>query len=167
LNIKPGKTWPEESISGRNRNGDDVTGSVDKNKSIYGFEIDRKGNSGDQIQKSQFAGLKVQRIARGWLARKHYKRLRLQKVIMTMGPLQWIGSASVHSANRFQDYSRSLSIVYVSHDGCNIDELATHMAKYQAVLTELQVRVKVVDPCESQSNLSLLRGGGSETQDGK
>ena len=46
LNIKPGKTWPEESISGRNRNGDDVTGSVDKNKSIYGFEIDRKGNSG-------------------------------------------------------------------------------------------------------------------------
>jgi hypothetical protein len=41
------------------------------------------------------------------------------------------------------------------------------MAKYQAVLTELQVRVKVVDPCESQSNLSHLRGGGSETQDGK
>ena len=84
-----------------------------------------------------------------------------------MGPLQWIRSASVHSANRFQDYSRSLSIVYVSHDGCNIDKLATHMAKYQAVLTELQVRVKVVDPCESQSNLSHLRGGGSETQDGK
>jgi uncharacterized protein YuzE len=46
LNIQPGKTWPEESISGTNRNGDDVTGSVDKNKSIYGFEIDRKGNSG-------------------------------------------------------------------------------------------------------------------------
>jgi hypothetical protein len=46
LNIKPGKTWPEESISGRNRNGDDVTGSVDNNKSIFGFEIDRKGNSG-------------------------------------------------------------------------------------------------------------------------
>ncbi len=70
--------------------------------------------------------------------------------------------------------------MYVSHDGCNvsrcckntddrlyIDELATHMAKYQAVLTELQVRVKVVDPCESQSNLSFLRGGGSETHDGK
>jgi hypothetical protein len=92
--------------------------------------------------------------------------------------------------------------VYVSHDGCNvsrcrkntdgglnIDELATHMAKYQAVLTELQVRVKVFDSdlgldlnmtpdmagnpggsgenCESQSNLSHLRGGGSETQDGK
>ena len=107
-------------------------------------------------------------------------RLRLQKLIMTMGLLQWIGLASVHSANRFQDYSRSLSIVYVSHDGCyvscyrentdgglNIVELATHMAKYQAVLTELQVRVKVVDPCESQSNLSHLRGGGSETQDGK
>ena len=108
------------------------------------------------------------------------KRLRLQKLIMTMGLLQWIGLASVHSANRFQDYSRSLSIVYVSHDGCNVScyrentdgglnivELATHMAKYQAVLTELQVRVKVVDPCESQSNLSHLRGGGSETQDGK
>jgi hypothetical protein len=46
LNIQPGKTWPEDSISGRNRNGDDVTGSVDKNKSIYGFEIDRKGSSG-------------------------------------------------------------------------------------------------------------------------
>jgi hypothetical protein len=46
LNIKPGKTWPEESISERNRKGDDVSGSVDKNKSIYGFEIDRKGNSG-------------------------------------------------------------------------------------------------------------------------
>jgi hypothetical protein len=46
LNIKPGKTWPEESISGRNRNEDDVTGSVDNNKSIFGFEIDRMGNSG-------------------------------------------------------------------------------------------------------------------------
>ena len=57
--------------------------------------------------------------------------------------------------------------MYVSHDGCNINELATHMAKYQVVLTELQVRVKVVDPCESQSTLSHLRGGGSETQDSK
>jgi hypothetical protein len=46
LNIQPGKTWPEESISGRNRNGDDVSESVEKNKSIYGFEIDRKGDSG-------------------------------------------------------------------------------------------------------------------------
>ena len=46
LNIQPGKTWPEESISERNCKGDDVSGSVDKNKSIYGFEIDRKGNSG-------------------------------------------------------------------------------------------------------------------------
>jgi hypothetical protein len=46
LNIKPGKTWPEEFTSDRNRKGDDVTGSVDKNKSILGFEIDRKGNSG-------------------------------------------------------------------------------------------------------------------------
>ena len=46
LNIKPGKTWHEESISDRNRKGDDVTGSVNKNRSIYGFEIDREGNSG-------------------------------------------------------------------------------------------------------------------------
>ena len=127
-----------------------------------------------------------------------------------MGPLQWIRSASVHSADRFQDYSRSLSIVYVSHDRCNvsrchkntdgglnIDELAIHMAKYQAVLTELQVRVKMQksqfaglkvqriargvlrlslqsegldtagNPGGSGKNLSLLRGGGSETQGGK
>ncbi len=144
----------------------------------------------------------MQHISRGWLARKHYQRLRLQNLIMTMGLLQWIGSASVHSANRFQDYSRSLSIVYDSHDGCNVSccrkntdgglnivDLATHMAKYQAVLTDLQVRVKVFDSdlaldlnmtpdtagnpggsgenCESQSNVSHLRGGGSETQDGK
>ena len=46
LNIKSGKTWREESTSDRNRRGDDVTGSVDKNKSIFGFEIDRKGISG-------------------------------------------------------------------------------------------------------------------------
>jgi len=46
LNIEPGKTWREESTSDRNCKGDDVTGSVDKNKSIFGFEIDRKGNSG-------------------------------------------------------------------------------------------------------------------------
>jgi hypothetical protein len=169
LNIKPGKTWPEESISGRNRNGDDVSGSVDKNKSIYGFEIDRKGTS-DQIQKSQFAGLKVQRIARGWLARKHFLRLRLQSGGLTVQRIARGWLARKHYKRlRLQKVinSRSLSIVYVSHDGCNIDELATHMAKYQAVLTELQVRVKVVDPCESQFNLSLLRGGGSETQDGK
>jgi hypothetical protein len=63
------------------------------------------------------------------------------------------------------------------------------MAKYQLVLTELQVRVKVFDSDtaldlnmtldtagnpggsgengESQSKLSHIRGGGSETQDGK
>jgi len=138
----------------------------------------------------------VQRIARGWLARKLYQRLRLQKLIVTMGLLQWRRWASVHSANRFQDYSRSLSIVCVSRDernvsrcrkntdgGLNIDDLATHMAKYQAVLTELQVRVQVFDsdlaldlkitldtarnPGGSGKNVSHLRGGGSETQDGK
>ncbi len=121
---------------------------------------------------------------------------------MTMGLLQWQGWASVHSANRFEDYSRLLSIVYVSRNGpnirscrkntdggLNIVDLATHMAKYQPVLTELQVRVKVFDSdtaldlnmtpdtagnpggsgenCESQSKLSHIRGGGSETQDGK
>jgi hypothetical protein len=31
-----------------------------------------------KMQKSQFAGLKVQRIARGWLARKRVLRLSLQ-----------------------------------------------------------------------------------------
>ncbi len=31
----------------------------------------------------------------------------LQKLIMTMGLLQWQGWASVHSANRFKDYSRA------------------------------------------------------------
>jgi hypothetical protein len=46
LDIKPCKTWPDESTCERNHEGDDVTGSVDKNKSICGFEIDRKGNSG-------------------------------------------------------------------------------------------------------------------------
>jgi hypothetical protein len=132
----------------------------------------------------------------------------LQKLIMTMGLPQWQGWASVHSANRFKDFSRSLSIVYVSRchkntdGGCNLSrchkntghrlnivDLATHMAKYQPVLTELQVRVKVFDSdmtldlnttpdtagnargsgenCESQSNLSHIRGGGSESQDGK
>jgi hypothetical protein len=30
LNLKPGKTWPEESTSERKRKGDDVTGTVDK-----------------------------------------------------------------------------------------------------------------------------------------
>ena len=93
--------------------------------------------------------------------------------------------------------------------GPNIVDLATHMAKYQPVLTELQVRVKRLkvqhiawgwlarrqlqclrlqqatapylntatdttrntsgsgENGESQSNVSHLRGGGSETQDGK
>ena len=66
-------------------------------------------------------------------------------------------------------------------------DLATHMAKYQPVLTELQVRVKVFylaldlnttpdtagnvrgsgENCESQSKLNHIKGGGSETQDGK
>jgi hypothetical protein len=44
LDIKPGKTWPEQSTSDRKHRGDD--------KSIYGFEIDRKGNSGSVIGES-------------------------------------------------------------------------------------------------------------------
>ncbi len=100
--------------------------------------------------------------------------------------------------------------MYISHcdnknvGGPNIVDLATHMAKYQPVLTELEVRVKKLkvqrvvrgwlarrqlrclrlwqltgpylntppdtaenvggsgENCESQSNLSHIRGGGSE-----
>ena len=120
-----------------------------------------------------------------------------ESITMTGLP-QWQGWAVVHSANGSKDYSGALSIVYVSrYDNknvgrLNIVDLATHMAKYQSVLTELQVRVKkclrllqVTAPYlntapdttrnasgsgeygESQSNLSHLRGGGSETQDGK
>ena len=112
----------------------------------------------DQIQKSQSAGLKVQCIARGWLARKHYLRLCLRQAttliqgspedIRKMGLPQWQGWVAVHSANGFKDYSGALSTVYVSrYDNknvgrLNIVDLATHMAKYQSVLTELQVRVK-------------------------
>jgi hypothetical protein len=57
---------------------------------------------------------------------------------------QWQGWAAVHSANGFKDYSKALSTVYVSRchkntdGGPNIVDLATHMAKYQPVLIELQ-----------------------------
>jgi hypothetical protein len=132
-----------------------------------------------------------------------------------MGLPQWQGWAVVHIANGFKDYSRALNTLYVSCcdiknvGGPNIVALATHMAKYQLVLTELQVRVKklkvqrivwgwlarrqlrclrlwqVTAPClntapdttgntsgsgkncEFQSKLSHIRGGGSETKDGK
>ncbi len=63
-----------------------------------------------------------------------------------MGLLQWQGWAAVHSTNGFKDYSRALSTVYVSRcdnknvGGPNIVNLATHMANYQPVLIELQVR---------------------------
>jgi hypothetical protein len=128
---------------------------------------------------------------------------------------QWQRWAVVHSVKGFKDYSGGLSIVYVSrYDNKNVGrhnivDLAIHMAKYQPVLTELQVRVKKLkvqrivrgwlarrqlrclrlwqvtaphlntapdttrnasgsgENSESQSNLSHLRGGGSETQDGK
>ena len=152
-------------------------------------------------------------------------RLRLRQALTLIGGFpeaitmtglpQWQGWAVVHSANGSKDYSGALSTVYVSrYDNknvgrLNIVDLATHMAKYQSVLTELQVRVKklkvqrivrgwlarrqlrclrllqVTAPYlnmapgtttnasgsgksgESQSNLTHLRGGGSETQDGK
>jgi hypothetical protein len=67
-----------------------------------------------------------------------------------MGLPQWQGWAAVHIANGFKDYSGALSTVYVSRCDIknvgepNIVDLATHMAKYQPVLTELQVRVKNV-----------------------
>ena len=68
----------------------------------------------------------------------------LQKLIMTMGLPQWQGWAAVHSANGFKDDSRALSTVYVAfcHENTdgrpNIVDVATHMAKYQLVLIELQ-----------------------------
>jgi hypothetical protein len=46
LDIKPGKIWTEESTFEGNQKGDVVPGTVDKTKTIYGFFIDRKGNSG-------------------------------------------------------------------------------------------------------------------------
>ncbi len=133
------------------------------------FEILGDAGGSDQIRKSQSAGLKVQRIARGWLARRQLWRLRLRqaislirgspKAIETMGLLQWQGWAAVHSANGFKDYSRALSTVYVSR--CdnknvgrpNIVDLATHMANYQPVLIELQVRGTVyVSRCHKNTD---------------
>ena len=108
--------------------------------------------------------------------------------IRKMGLPQWQGWVAVHSANGFKDYSGALSTVYVSrYDNKNVGrpnivDLATHMANYQPVLTELQVRVKKLkvqrpdttgnasgsgENCESQSKLNHIRGGGSEIQDGK
>jgi hypothetical protein len=116
-----------------------------------------------KFEKSQSAvvlklglGLKVQRIARGWLARRQLRRVRLRQVhqatslicgsskaIETMGLPQWQGWAAVHSVNGFKDYSGALSTVYVSRcdnknvGGPNIVDLATHMANYQPVLIGL------------------------------
>ncbi len=79
------------------------------------FEILGDAGGSDQIQKSQSAGLKVQSIARGWLPRKHFRRLRLRqattvirgspKAITMMGLPQWQGWAAVQSVNGFKDYS--------------------------------------------------------------
>ena len=98
------------------------------------------------------------------------------EAIVTMDLPQWQGWAAVHSANGFKDYSRALSTVYVSHGRPNIVDLATHMAKYQLVLTELQIK-KVLEfsgnaggsgeNCGIRSELNHIRGGGRETQDGK
>ena len=92
------------------------------------------------------------------------------------------GWAAVHSANGFKDYSRALSTVYVTFchkntdGGPNIVDLATHMAKYQPVLIELQ-NEKVFEfsgnaggsgeNCGFRFELNHIRGGGRETQDGK
>ncbi len=54
LDIIPGKIWTEESTFESNQKGGDVPGTVDKNKSIYGFEIDRQGNSGGVNGDSQY-----------------------------------------------------------------------------------------------------------------
>ena len=101
---------------------------------------------------------------------------------MTMGAPQLQGWAAVHSANGFKDYSRALSTVYVNRCHNNTDggphtvDLATHMAKYQPVLTELQYKTVPEfsgnaggsgENCGSQSELNHIRGGGRETQDGK
>ena len=88
----------------------------------YGGEIfcEILGDAGgsDQICQSQSAvvlklglGLKVHRIARGWLARRQLWRLSLRQAtslirgspeaIKTMGLPQWQGWAAVHSANGF------------------------------------------------------------------
>ncbi len=114
------------------------------------FEILEDAGVSDQIQKSQSARLKVQRIAQGWLARKHFRRLRLRQAtalirgspeaITKMGLPQWQGWAAVHSVKGFKDYSGDLSTVYVSRcdnknvGGPNVMDLAIHMANYQPVL---------------------------------
>ncbi len=84
--------------------------------------------------------------------------------------------------NGFKDYYRALSTVYVSRchkntdGGPNIVDLATHMANYQLVLTELENETVPEfsgnaggsgEHCGSQSELNHTRGGGRETQDGK
>ena len=76
----------------------------------------------DQIQKSQLAGLKVQRIVRGWLARRQLRCLRLLQVTAP-----YLNTAPGTTKN-----------------ACGSGKSG-----------------------ESQSILSHLRGGGSETQDGK
>ena len=54
LDFKPGKIWTDESTFERNQKGDYVPGTVDKNTSIYGFVIDRQGNSGSVNGESQY-----------------------------------------------------------------------------------------------------------------
>ena len=104
------------------------------------------------------------------------------EAIVMMGAPQWQGWAAVNSANGFKDYSRALSTVCVSRchnntdGGPHIVDLATHMAKYQPVLTELQYEAVPEfsgnaggssENCGSQSELNHIRGVGCETQDGK
>ena len=103
------------------------------------FEILGDAGGSDQIQKSQSAGLKVQRIARGWLARKHYLRLCLRQ---------------------------ATSLIQRSPEG--ITKMVSDMTLDLNTTSDMAGNVGGSgENCESQSKLSHIRGGGSETQDGK
>ena len=91
------------------------------------FEILGDAGGSDQIRQSQSA--KVRDNTDSW--RESYSTPALEQAtslirgtpeaIMTMGLPQWQGWASVHSANKFKDYSRALSTVYVSRCHKNTD----------------------------------------------
>ena len=114
------------------------------------FDILGDARGSDQIRQSQSA--KVGDNTDSWQESNSTPALKQvtslirgsPEAIVTMGSPQWQGWAAVHSVNGFKDYSRALSTVYVSHchkntdGGLHIVDLATHIAKYQPVLTELQ-----------------------------
>ena len=110
------------------------------------FEILGDAGGSDQIRQSQSA--KAGDNTDSWQESNSTRALKQvtllirgpPEAIVTMDLPQWQGWAAVHSANGFKDYSRALSTVYVSHGGPIIVDLATHMAKYHPVLTELQIK---------------------------